>query len=112
MEIIIRGTPEECKKAIKELAEKEKEKEFVPIYPVYPYNYPNWWKYNWTGDDWSYKPTTGSITGTSNVYSATSISADDIKNEGSSIIAKVIDDIYATHNDATSAGFAKSVHTK
>lgn len=111
MEIIIRGTPEECKKAIKELAEKEKEKEFVPIYPVYPYHYPNWWKYNWTGDDWGYNPTI-TTTGTSGTYSATSISADDIKDEGSSIIAKVIDDIFAAHNDATSGCSAKSVPTK
>lgn len=71
MEIIIKGTPEECKKAIMELAEKEKE--YIPVYPPYPYYYPNWWSYNWTGD------TTGSITGISDVYSASSISADDIK---------------------------------
>ena len=74
MEIIIRGTPEECKKAIKELAEKEKE--YVPIYPTYPYDYPNWWYYNWTGDDWSYKPTTTVMNSTSSIYS---FSADDIK---------------------------------
>lgn len=111
MEIIIRGTPEECKKAIKELAEKDRE--YVPVYPTYPYQYPNWWYYNWTCDDWSYKPTTtGSITSTSSTYSATSISADDIKDEGSSIIAKVIDDIFAAHNDATSGCSAKSVSTK
>lgn len=104
MEIIIRGTPEECKKAIKELAEKEKEKEFVPIYPVYPHYYPNWWNYNWAGDDWSYKPTTtGSITSTGNTYSATSISADDIK---------VSNNILAIINDATLDCFAKSVPTK
>ena len=108
MEIIIRGTPEECKKAIKELAEKEKE--FVPIYPRYPYYYPNWWKYNWTGDDWGYTPTTtGSITGTSGTYS---ISADNIKDGASSFITKAIDDIYAIHNDATSGCFAKSAPTK
>lgn len=107
MEIIIRGTPEECKKAIKELAEKEKE--YVPVYPTYPYYYPNWWKYNWTGDDWGYIPTittadtTGSITGTSSTYSATSISADDIK---------VSDNISAIINDATLDCFAKSVPTK
>lgn len=105
MEIIIRGTPEECKKAIKELAEKDKE--YVPIYPVYPYYYPNWWNYNWTGDNWKFNPTTAdSITSTTTTYSATSISADDIKDEGSSIIAKVIDDIYAT-----SGCFTKSVPT-
>lgn len=101
MEIIIRGTPEECKKAIKELAEKEKE--YVPIYPTYPYYYPNWWNYNWTGDNWSYKPTTtGSITSTGSTYSATSISADDIK---------VSNNISAIINDATLDRFAKGVHT-
>ena len=102
MEIIIRGTPEECKKAIKELAEKEKE--YVPIYPTYPYYYPNWWYYNWTGDDLSYKPTTtGSITSTGSTYSSTSISADDIK---------VSNNISAIINDATLDCFAKSVPTK
>ena len=109
MEIIIRGTPEECKKAIKELAEKEKE--YVPIYPSYPYYYPNWWNYNWAGDGWRYNPIT-TTTSTSSTYSATSISADDIKDEGSSIIDKVIDDIFATRNDATSGCFAKSAPTK
>lgn len=102
MEIIIRGTPEECKKAIKELAEKEKE--YVPIYPTYPYYYPNWWYYNWISDDWSYKPTTtGPITGISSTYSSTSISAEDIK---------VSDNISAIINDATLDCFAKSVPTK
>lgn len=90
MEIIIRGTPEECKKAIKELAEKEKE--YVPIYPTYPYYYPNWWYYNWTGDDLRYKPTTtGSITGTSDVYSDVSISAEDI--EQTNYISTTINDV-------------------
>lgn len=102
MEIIIRGTPEECKEAIKKLAEEQKE--YVPIYPVYPYYYPNWWHYNWTSSDWTYNPTTtGSITGTSSTYSATSISADDIK---------VSNNISAIINDATLDCFAKSVPTK
>jgi len=112
MEIIIRGTPEECKKAIKELAEKEKEKEFVPIYPYYYGEmwkwYPSWY-YNWTGDDLNYKPTTTGMSSTSSTYS---ISAEDIKDGASSFITKAINDIYATHNDATSGCFAKSVPTK
>ena len=98
MEIIIKGTPEECKKAIKELAEKDKED--VPIYPSYPEVwkwYPSWYYYPITVAD-----KTGSITGTTTTYSATSISADDIK---------VSNNISAIINDATLDCFAKSVHT-
>ena len=99
MEIIIRGTPEECKKAIKELAEKDKE--YVPIYPSYPEVwkwYPSWYYYPITVAD-----KTGSITGITTTYSAKSISADDIK---------VSNNISAIINDATLDCFAKSVPTK
>lgn len=54
MRIIIEGTPEECKEAIKKLAEKEKE--FVPIYPHYDYD---WWK-----PYWMYQPTVTTASGT------------------------------------------------
>lgn len=81
MEIIIRGTPEECKKAIKELAEKEKE--YVPIYPHY---YGEMWKWY---PSWYFNPTI-TATGTSGTYSSTSISADDIKQDGN--ISTVIND--------------------